>query len=59
MRVTTAIAAALAVVGVIALLRWMPGRTRPTIEELVAAEVAAAERDLEAGLVERPELSER
>ena len=60
MRVTTAIAAALAVVGGVALLRWMPGRERPTIEELVAAEVAAAERDLEAGqLPGRPELSER
>jgi MFS family permease len=60
MRLTTAIAAALAVVGVVALLRWMPGRKRPTIEELVAAEVAAAERDLEAGkLPRRPELSER
>jgi predicted MFS family arabinose efflux permease len=60
MRVTTAIAAALAIVGVVALLRWMPGRKRPTIEELVAAEVAAAERELEAGtLPERSELSER
>jgi hypothetical protein len=60
MRVTTAIAAALAVVGAVALLRWMPGRKRPTIEELVAAEVAAAERELEAGnLRESSELSER
>ena len=49
MRVTTAIAAALAVVGALAVSRWMPGRKRPTIEEideLVAAEVAAAEREL-------------
>jgi EmrB/QacA subfamily drug resistance transporter len=59
MRITTAIAAALAVVGGLAVLRWMPGRKRPSIEELVAAEVAAAERDLAAGLHERPELSER
>ncbi len=59
MRVTTGIAAALAVVGGLAVLRWMPGRKRPTIEELVAIEVAAAERDLEAGLRERPELSDR
>jgi EmrB/QacA subfamily drug resistance transporter len=63
MRVTTAIAAALAVVGGFAVMRWLPGRKRPNIkeiEELVAAEVAAAERDLEAiGLPERPELSER
>ena len=59
MRITTAIAAALAVVGGLAVLRWMPGRKRPSIEELVAAEVAAAEADLEASLRERPELSER
>jgi hypothetical protein len=45
---------------VVGLLRWMPGRKRPTIEELVAAEVAAAERELEAGnLRESSELSER
>jgi hypothetical protein len=62
MRVTTGVAAALAVVGGLAVLRWMPGRKRPTIEEIegiVAAEVAAAERDLAAGLHQRPELSER
>jgi len=64
MRITTAIAAALAIVGGLAVLRWFPGRKRPTIEELVAAEVAAAERDLVRGLEEavlpdRPELSER
>jgi EmrB/QacA subfamily drug resistance transporter len=59
MRVTTGVAAALAIVGGLALLRWMPGRKRPSIEELVATEVAAAERDLELGLGERPELSDR
>jgi hypothetical protein len=59
MRITTAVAAALAIVGGLAVLRWMPGRKRPNIEELVAAEVAAAERDLELGLGERPELSDR
>jgi EmrB/QacA subfamily drug resistance transporter len=59
MRVTTGVAAALAVVGGIAVLRWLPARKRPTIEEAIAAEVAAAERDLAAGLRERPELSER
>jgi len=62
MRITTAIAAAIAVLGAIAVLRWMPGKRRPTIkevEEMIAAEVAAAERDLAAGLPERPELSER
>src|SRR6201999_1224015 len=42
MRVTTAIAAVLAIVGGLAVLRWMPGRKRPNIEELVATEVAAA-----------------
>jgi EmrB/QacA subfamily drug resistance transporter len=59
MRVTTAIAAVLAVIGGVAVLRWFPGRKRPSIEEVIAAEVAAAERDLEAGLAGRPELSER
>jgi EmrB/QacA subfamily drug resistance transporter len=59
MRVTTAIAAVLAIVGGLAVLRWMPGRKRPNIEELVATEVAAAERDLELGLGARPELSDR
>ena len=59
MRTTTAVAAALAIVGGLAVLRWMPGRKRPNIEELVATEVAAAERDLELGLGERPELSDR
>jgi EmrB/QacA subfamily drug resistance transporter len=59
MRVTTAVAAILAVVGGLAVLRWLPGRPRPSIEEVVAAEVAAAELDLAAGLGDRPELSER
>jgi EmrB/QacA subfamily drug resistance transporter len=60
MRVTTAIAAAFAVVGGLAVLRWLPSHKRPTIEELVAAEVAAAERDLRTAVAqERPELSER
>jgi EmrB/QacA subfamily drug resistance transporter len=62
MRVTTGVAAALAVVGAIAMMRWMPGRNRPTINEIdkvVAAEVAAAERDLAEGLPDSPRLSER
>jgi predicted MFS family arabinose efflux permease len=59
MRLTTGIAAVLALIGGIAVLRWMPGRKRPTIEELVAAEVAAAELDLEASLADRAELSDR
>ncbi len=59
MRVTTGVAAALALVGAIVMLRWMPGRERPTIEEMVTAEVEAAERDLAAALAEGPGLSER
>jgi EmrB/QacA subfamily drug resistance transporter len=55
MRVTTAVAAAIAVVGGIALLRWMPGKPRPTIEELVAVEVEAAERELAARVPARVE----
>ena len=46
MHVTTLAATALALVGGIAIVRWLPGRPRPNIEELVAAEVAAAEREL-------------
>jgi len=46
MHVTTLAATALALVGGIAIVRWLPGRARPNIEELVAAEVAAAEREL-------------
>jgi MFS family permease len=59
MRVTTAIAAGLAVIGAIAVSRWMPGKPRPTIEEIeeiVAREIAAAERDL--ALIARPRPSE-
>jgi EmrB/QacA subfamily drug resistance transporter len=59
MRITTAIAAALAVVGGVAILRWMPGRERPTIDELVATEVQAAERELAASRTEDAELSDR
>ena len=46
MHVTTLAAAAVALVGGLAIVRWLPGRTRPNIEELVAAEVAAAELEL-------------
>jgi EmrB/QacA subfamily drug resistance transporter len=55
MHVATLSATALAVVGGLAVMRWLPGRPRPNIEEMVAAEVAAAEREL----AERRELSER
>jgi hypothetical protein len=58
MRITTAIAAGLAIIGAIAVARWMPGKRRPTleeIEEIVAREIAAAERDL--ALIARPQPS--
>jgi len=55
MHVTTLAATALALVGGLAIVRWLPGRQRPNIEEMVAAEVAAAEREL----AEQRELSER
>jgi EmrB/QacA subfamily drug resistance transporter len=55
MHVTTLVAAVLALAGGLAIMRWLPGRTRPNIEEQVAAEVAAAERELS----EQRELSER
>ena len=55
MRITTLVAAGIAVLGGLVVMRWMPGRQRPNIEELVAAEVAAAERELASDR----ELSER
>jgi EmrB/QacA subfamily drug resistance transporter len=55
MRITTLVAAGIAVLGGLVVMRWMPGRPRPTIEELVAAEVAAAEAELAANR----ELSEK
>jgi EmrB/QacA subfamily drug resistance transporter len=58
MRVTTLAATVIAVLGGLIVMRWLPGRPRPTIEELVAAEVAAAERDLAARRSPRRELSE-
>jgi hypothetical protein len=61
MRITTAIAAGLAVVGAIAISRWMPGKPRPTIEEideLIAMEIAAAERDLAMTARPRPSAEE-
>jgi len=59
MHVTTLSAAILAVVGGVVVMRWLPGRSRPKIEELVAAEVAAAERDLAQRRAQARELSER
>jgi len=58
MRITTLVATAIAVLGGFIVMRWLPGRPRPTIEELVAAEVAAAERDLAARRSLQRELSE-
>jgi hypothetical protein len=54
---TPAIAPGRAVVGAIAVSRWMPGKPRPTIEEieqLVAMEIAAAERELAMTAQARP-----
>ncbi len=59
MRITTLVATGIAVLGGLVVMRWMPGRERPNIEELVAAEVAAAERELAAQRAERRQLSER
>ena len=58
MRVTTLVATVIAVLGGLIVMRWLPGRPRPTIEELVAAEVAAAERELAARRSLQRELSE-
>jgi EmrB/QacA subfamily drug resistance transporter len=59
MHITTLSAAVLAVVGGVAVMRWLPGRSRPNIEELVATEVAAAERELAERRAQARELSER
>jgi EmrB/QacA subfamily drug resistance transporter len=59
MHVTTLSAAIVAVVGGLVVMRWLPGRSRPSIEELVATEVAAAERELAERRAEARELSER
>jgi MFS family permease len=59
MRVTTITAAVIAILGGVVVARWLPGRTRPNIEAEVAAEVAAAERELALQRVEARQLSER
>ena len=59
MHVTTVSAAALAVLGGLVVMRWLPGRSRPNIEEMVAVEVAAAERELAERRAQARELSER
>jgi EmrB/QacA subfamily drug resistance transporter len=59
MHVTTLSAAALAILGGLVVMRWLPGRSRPNIEEVVAVEVAAAERELAERRARARELSER
>jgi len=59
MRVTTIAAAVIAILGGVVVARWLPGQRRPNIEAQVAAEVAAAERELAAQRLESRQLSER
>jgi EmrB/QacA subfamily drug resistance transporter len=48
MRITTIIGAIVSLGGALVVLRWMPGKPKPvvTMDEIIAAEVAAAEREL-------------
>jgi len=46
MRITTIIAAGISVLGGLVVMRWMPGKPRPTMDETIEAEIAAAEQDL-------------
>jgi EmrB/QacA subfamily drug resistance transporter len=46
MRVTTIIGAIVSLGGALVVLRWMPGKPKVNMDEIVAAEIAAAERDL-------------
>ena len=52
MRITTVIAAAVILVGAVVIVRWMPGKPKVNMDEVIAAEVAAevakAERELAA-----------
>ena len=48
MHVATSVGAAIALLGAFVVLRWMPGKPKVSMEDIVAAEVAAAERELEA-----------
>jgi EmrB/QacA subfamily drug resistance transporter len=45
MRITTLVGAAVAVVGALVVLRWMPGKASPTMDELTEAELAAVAED--------------
>jgi EmrB/QacA subfamily drug resistance transporter len=55
MRVTTLVGAAVAVLGGLVVMRWMPGKARPTMDEWADAEIAEIEAPGEA----EKELSER
>jgi EmrB/QacA subfamily drug resistance transporter len=49
MRITTIVAAVIALLGGLVVLRWMPGKPRPTMDEMeaeIAAEIAAAEAEV-------------
>ena len=48
MRITTVVGAIVSLGGALVVLRWMPGKPKPVLnmDEIVAAEVAAAEREL-------------
>jgi EmrB/QacA subfamily drug resistance transporter len=46
MRVTTIVGAIVSLGGAFVVLRWMPGKPKVNMDEIVAAEIAAAERDL-------------
>jgi len=50
MRVTTIVGAVVSLVGALVVLRWMPGKPKANVDmdKIVAAEVAAAERELAA-----------
>lgn len=56
MRITTIVAAAISILGGLVVLRWMPGKRRPTMDDVaaeVAAEIAAAEAEADQELAER------
>jgi hypothetical protein len=48
MRITTIAGAIVSLAGALVVLRWMPGKPKATVDmdEVIAAEIAAAERDL-------------
>jgi EmrB/QacA subfamily drug resistance transporter len=48
MRITTIAGAIVSLAGALVVLRWMPGKPKATVDmdEIIAAEIAAAERDL-------------